>query len=90
MDGRSGLWDARTGQLLVQIAASKTPTEVGSTSDPNTVLITPIVGGPVYEWDTRIDDAIAYACRMAGRDFTEAEWATEFGDRPYQQTCPDD
>ncbi|HKE68271.1 MAG TPA: hypothetical protein VKB55_03400, partial [Nocardioidaceae bacterium] len=83
-----GLWNGQTGQLLAQIAPSNTPTEIGFESDPNHVLITPIPGGPVYQWNTRIDDAIAYACRMAGRDFTEEEWATEFGDRPYQETCP--
>lgn len=87
---RRGLWDGQIGQLLAQIAPSKAPTEAGFETDPNTVLITPIPGGPVYERDTRIDDAIAYACRMAGRDFTQAEWATEFGDRPYQRTCPED
>ena len=88
--GSIGLWNGQTGQLLARTATAQLlPTEAGFTSDPNSVLIAQLFGGPVYEWDTSIDDAIKYACQMAGRDLTEAEWAKEFGDRPYQETCPD-
>jgi hypothetical protein len=45
-------------------------------------------GGPVLEWDTRVEDAVDFACAVAGRDFTQAEWTEQFGDRPYQQACP--
>ena len=45
-------------------------------------------GGPVFEWDTRPDHAVEFACRVAARDFTEAEWADHFGDRPNQHICP--
>jgi DNA-binding SARP family transcriptional activator/WD40 repeat protein len=87
--GSIGLWNGQTGELLARTATSKKlPTEAGFSSDPNSVLMAPLFGGPVNEWNTSIDEAIAYACRMAGRGFTEAEWAKEFGDRPYQETCP--
>ena len=32
---------------------------------------------------------LEFACRLAGRDFTEAEWRQHFGGRPWQPTCPD-
>ena len=38
-----------------------------------------VVHGPVQEWDTRVDNALEFACRVAGRDLTEAEWTEQFG-----------
>jgi len=89
-DGSDGLWNGQTGELLARVATPQRFTEAGFGSDPNSVLIAPLWGGPVYEWDTRIEHAIQYACRMAGREFTESEWTEEFGDRPYRKACPDD
>jgi WD40 repeat protein len=88
-DGSNGLWDGQTGELLARVTTPQRFTEAGFESDPNTVLIAPLWGGAVYEWDTPIAYAIDYARQAAGRDFTEAEWAEQFGDRPYQDTCPD-
>lgn len=45
-------------------------------------------GGRTVHWHSRLEHAIAFACRMAGRDFTRAEWATHFGDRLFRTTCP--
>ncbi len=44
--------------------------------------------GAVYRWDTRPQYAVEFACRLAGRDLTKAEWAEQFGDRTFQETCP--
>ena len=54
--------------------------------DGHTVAIAAYDDG-VYHWDTRLEHAIETACRMAGRDLTEAEWRESFGDRPFQKTC---
>ncbi len=63
-------------------------TLAGFGPDLESVLIAGEYGGPIFEWDTRPEHAAEFACRVAGRDFTEAEWADHFGDRPYQHICP--
>ena len=83
-----GLWDGATGELLSRVVTPQLVTETAFGSDPATILIAPLFGGAVYEWDTRGQRAVEFACRLAGRDFTEQEWTQEFGDRPFQQTCP--
>jgi WD40 repeat protein len=87
MDSTIGLWDAKSGLLLARVVTPQFPVAAEFREDPNSVLIAPLWDGPVYEWDTRIDHAVAFACRVAGRDFTEVEWAEQFGERPYQRVC---
>jgi WD40 repeat protein len=87
-DYKNALWDGRTGELLARVVTTQIGTEATFTGDRDTVLIAPLWGGSVFEWDTRPDHAVEFACRVAGRDFTEAEWAEHFGDRPYQPICP--
>jgi WD40 repeat protein/DNA-binding SARP family transcriptional activator len=88
-DSTVGLWDGATGLLVDQVVTPQRFNEAGFRKDPNSVLIAPLWGGPVYEWDTRVESALDFACRVAGRDFTDAEWQENFGDRPYQETCPE-
>ena len=86
-DSSVGLWDGATGLLVARVVVPQRFNEAGFRKDPSSVLIAPLWGGPVYEWDTRVESALAFACRVAGRDFTEAEWTEEFGDRPHQHVC---
>ena len=87
-DYKNALWDGRTGELLARVVTSQIVTEATFTGDRDKVLIAPLWGGSVFAWDTRAERAIEFACRVAGRDFTEEEWADHFGDRPYQHICP--
>jgi WD40 repeat protein len=87
-DYKNALWDGRTGELLARVVTSQLVTEATFTGDGDKVLIAPLWAGAVLEWDTRPDHAVEFACLVAGRDFTEAEWAEVFGDRPYQPICP--
>jgi WD40 repeat protein len=87
-DGSVSLWEGETGLQLAHVATPQRPIAADFGEDSDSVIIAPMWQGPVYEWDTRIEFAIEFACRVAGRDFTEAEWKDHFGDRPYQQTCP--
>jgi len=57
--------------------------------DPRTCQISTHFDEPVWEWDTDVGRAVDFACRVAGRDLTEAEWSGQLGDRPDQETCPD-
>ena len=82
------LWDGHTGELLARVVTPERFTVAGFGQDLESVLIVGEFGGPIFEWDTRPEHAVEFACRVAGRDFTEAEWADHFGDRPYQHICP--
>ena len=87
-DGSVSLLDASTGEQLARLV-SPIPTAVAEFGqDPNTIRIAAWDSGPIYEWDPRISTAVDFACEVAGRDLTEAEWHQTFGDRPYQETCP--
>ena len=47
-----------------------------------------VVRRPVYRWDTGLDQALDFACQMAGRTLTEAEWAQFLPAQPYRNVCP--
>ena len=86
-DGTVGLWDGETGQLLSSVQVASRPAAATFGSDLQEVVVAPLRGGPIYKWDTDLDTAIAFACGVAGRDLTKAEWRDQFGDRPYRRTC---
>ena len=83
------LVDGETGLLLARVLTPQRGNAAGFREDPDSVLIATVGNGPVYEWDTDVDHAVEFACRVAGRGFTEAEWSAQFGGRPFQETCPD-
>ena len=88
-DGRVRLWDGRTGTVLATAipGARESWAVVDFLPDGHSLVIATLEG-EVFTWDTRLDHWIAQACAIAGRDLTEDEWATAFGDRPYRETCP--
>ena len=89
LDGSISLWDGRTGDLLGSVLLpEKVTSAAGFGADGSTVMIATDLGG-LYEWDTDPGHALEFACRLAGRELTEAEWRQHFGDRPWQPTCPD-
>ena len=45
------------------------------------------VAGEQYRFTTRLDGWRAFACAVAGRDLTSAEWSDAFGAAPYRETC---
>ncbi len=86
-DSSVGLWNGATGQLIARVVTPYRFNEAGFGRKPNSVLIAHLQGGPVHGWDTRVQTTLAFACSVAGRDFTQAEWLDHFGDRPYQRVC---
>jgi hypothetical protein len=40
------------------------------------------------EWPIDVRTWERYACQVAGRDLTRAEWADLLPNRPYQRLCP--
>ena len=77
-----------TGELLARVALPERVMVPGFGAEPGSVVTVAEFGGPILHWDSRLEHAVTFACRIAGRDFTEAEWATHFGDRPFRTTCP--
>ncbi len=88
-DGGVRLWDGRTGTVLATVIPSAREfwAVVDFLPDGHSLVIATLEG-EVFTWDTRLEHWIAQACAIAGRDLTEDEWATAFGDRPYRETCP--
>lgn len=87
-DGRVSLWNGRTGTLLSSTTVGRPGRAafVGFKPDGQTVSVA-TWDGEVYELDTRLESWIAFACDVAGRNLTRAEWGDTFGNRPYRETC---
>ncbi|WP_207084169.1 BTAD domain-containing putative transcriptional regulator [Nocardioides sp. S5] len=92
-DGGVSLWDASTLELLGTVHPPRLGKPVISGTsfigDTHDVAIASY-DGTVYRWDTDLDRAIDFACQMAGRDLTEAEWAQFLPAQPYRSVCPQD
>jgi WD40 repeat protein/DNA-binding SARP family transcriptional activator len=87
-DGSVALWDGATGTLVGRFQSPEhVPTNVAFAPDGHTLVVVTYTDA-VYVWDTAVDHMIDFACGDAGRNLTLAEWADEFGDRPYIATCP--
>lgn len=88
--GRVSLWDGRTGARLGTVRPSTTSLLVPVFLPPRegrNVLQLTGVDGALFEWDTSVAHAVAFACRVAGRGLTEREWAMAFGAVPYEDSC---
>jgi DNA-binding SARP family transcriptional activator/WD40 repeat protein len=84
--GRAGRWDGVTGAFLgsVTVGVDGGP---GYTQDGSRLLVAG-QDGRVYTWDLDPESWVAAACRMAGRDLTEQEWAAQMPDRSQEPVCP--
>jgi WD40 repeat protein len=83
VDPATGLERARAQPGPINVLAS-----VEFQPDGDSVLIA-YDDGSVIEFATDPAAWIDHACRIAGRNLTEAEWRDAFGDRPYRETCGD-
>lgn len=89
LDGRVILWDGHSGSQLASIRPGGPDTSLGVTflSDGHTLQVVTSLG-EVFRWDTLPEAWVERACRMAGRNLTQAEWQEAFGDDPWLPTCP--
>ena len=92
-DGSVNLWDGRTLDLLGTVHPPRdgkvVPASAQFINDSYDVAIASY-DGRVYRWDTDLDRAIDFACRMAGRNLTRNEWAQFLPTQPYRSVCPQD
>jgi WD40 repeat protein len=86
--GTLGLWDASTATMQDTVTVPGETVAAGQFR-PGTTDVTVLDGsGRVLTWDTRPERAIAFACRIAGRDLTADEWRTYLGTGPHFHVCP--
>ena len=78
------LWAARSPQLLGSVRAEASA--AGLDARTGSVLVASSQG-TVSAWDPRPDEALKAACRIVGRDLTEAEWRAHLPDRARQRIC---
>ncbi|KAB7745695.1 hypothetical protein GA707_07275 [Nostocoides sp. F2B08] len=84
--GRVGLWDARTRGYLGFVTTDE-EAHAGFAPGTSDVLIASL-DGEVSVWDPRPEAAVAAACRIAGREMTDAEWSAYLPDRKPFDVCP--
>ncbi len=87
---RIRVWDGRTGDYQTSLAL---PTDL--TADPSISYLPDSSGllvtandGRTWQVNTRISTWVERACRIAGRNLTQAEWQQFFPGSSYRLTCP--
>jgi DNA-binding SARP family transcriptional activator/WD40 repeat protein len=85
--GTLELWDSATGTVQETVTLPDGHGGVGQFR-PGTTDVTILSAGKVLTWDTRPAYALAFACRIAGRDLTADEWRTYVGDGHRVSVCP--
>jgi WD40 repeat protein len=91
-DGTVRIYDARTGQ---QVGASLPMPGEQQVTDPyatysqdgKTIAATDATGR-IWLYRAGLGGWEAYACQLAGRNLTRAEWAKFVPGQPYQRICP--
>jgi WD40 repeat protein len=86
-DGGVKLWDAATQRLLGTLLPFGANHRVRASFLAADRLMIVDDSGKTAEWDPRPDAWEAYACHVAGRNLTKAEWANLFPGQPYRATC---
>ena len=82
------LWDAETWRLLDTFLPLGPNHRVrASFLAPDRVMIVDDTG-EILEWDPRPDAWEAHACKVAGRNLTQAEWAELFPDQDVSGDVP--
>ena len=88
-DGAVKLWETATHHLLGSILPLGPNHPVRASFLAADRLLMVYDTGEIFEWDPRADSWEAYACSVAGRNLTKAEWQDLFPGQAYRVTCPE-
>ena len=79
------LWDVQSQIQIGDFLGTGTPLAIQFHSDENILFV--FSGQDYWQIDLRSSTLIHAACRIANRQFTQAEWGAFFPDEPYNRTC---
>lgn len=82
------LWDAHRGGPIAQVRLPAMERGATAAFSPDGGITVATREGNIYRWDASARAAAKFACQVAGRELTPAEWRDAFGDRRYRRTCP--
>ena len=88
-DGAVKLWDMASHELLDSVLPLGPNHRVRASFLATDRVLIFYDTGEIFEWDQRPDGWEAYACAVAGRNLTKAEWEDLFPDQAYRVTCPE-
>jgi hypothetical protein len=85
-DGTTILWDVASRRALGTLAGPLGPVVARFTPDGR-YLVVLRGSGDAERWAVEPDAWSAYACRVAGRELTRAEWSEFVPDQDYRRVC---
>jgi class 3 adenylate cyclase/WD40 repeat protein len=86
-DGAVRLWDRASRRPIGPPLSAHGTGAFGLAYLPDGGLVTGGFDQNLVFWNVTPASWLATACRLAGRDLTEAEWRQYLPDRPYRRTC---
>ncbi len=95
-DGTVRLYDARSGRQIgtslpvpgADLSAGPGTFLYATFSPDGRIIVATDTTGRVWLYPATAAGWVAYACRLANRQLTRAEWSTYVPGHPYQQVCP--
>jgi WD40 repeat protein len=88
LDGAVYLWETATQRLLASMAPLGADQRLRARFITADRVMLAYGTGEILEWNPRPDAWEAYACKVAGRNLTKAEWDELFPGQVYRVTCP--
>ena len=86
LDGTQTLWDLRARRRLGKSFPARTGGDAAAHFAPDGDVVIAYLGeGAIWPTDARVWQR--YACQVAGRDLTRAEWSDVLPDRDYRRVC---
>ena len=86
-DNTASVWDVRSATRLGNPFGPYTGTGADVLFEPNGRLLIELQTSAI-EWPMNVNAWKQFACRVAGRNLTRAEWHNVLPDRAYRPTCP--
>jgi WD40 repeat protein len=86
-DHAASVWDVRSGTRVGSTFGPYVGTVPLAMFEPNGRLLIDLLSNAI-EWPMDVNTWEQFACRVAGRSLTRAEWQDALPNRAYRPTCP--